>query len=433
MSSNLYQLFEDAMQDFVLVSPQSSIAIGVSGGSDSMALLYCLTKWAKQRAIKLFALTVDHNLRKESRQEAQAVAEWAEKWGVEHQILIWENPEITKGMQAKARKARFDLMLSFCKKHKIEYLALAHHLEDQAETFLMRLARGSGVDGLSAMLPVKEFSGIKIIRPFLKISSQGFKAFLQQNQITWFEDPSNQNHEYQRVRIRKLMPQLDREGLTSQVLAKTAEQMQRVRSLLEHETARRLQKNIVLYQEGYIDVEPEIFKLDEEEIIWRCLKNIIMCVSGLEYPLRLEQLSRLAQSLKDLDQFKGATLSGCRILKVQRDHAFKYRFVREFKKVVSETIIEQSVSFLWDHRFLITISNVEKKLFIRPVGVKLWKELIKDNKIKLLNPIPRLAGIVLPALFDDKDVLLIPHLGYKREHKFYDLKMEIEFNPVYMV
>ena len=135
---------------------ESVVAVGVSGGADSLALALML----KDAGKSVVALTVNHCLRKEAQAEAEYVASLMKKHGIEHHILLWnEGAKIAKGIEEAARVARYKLMFDYCKKHKIKVLATAHHMRDQAETFLLRLQRGSGLFGLSAMLPVTEREG----------------------------------------------------------------------------------------------------------------------------------------------------------------------------------------------------------------------------------------------------------------------------------
>ena len=145
------------------------IAVGVSGGADSLALLWKLNSWAKDNNKKIVALTVDHGLREESAYEANYVAQIAKQWGIEHHILIWEGEKPQTGIEEKARKMRYSLLLNWCKNNNVNALAVAHHLFDQAETFFLRLHRGSGLDGLCGMLPISYMDNIKIIRPLLNV------------------------------------------------------------------------------------------------------------------------------------------------------------------------------------------------------------------------------------------------------------------------
>jgi len=148
----------------------------------------------------IVALTVDHKLRQESTEEALQVQQWMQKWGIPHVILTWEHDGISTDLQNKAREARYQLMTDWCHHHDVRVLMTAHHLEDQVETFLMRLMKGSGLKGLCAMQECVDYNGITIMRPFLQVR----KSALHANVEHWINDPSNDNLQFERVRVRKL-------------------------------------------------------------------------------------------------------------------------------------------------------------------------------------------------------------------------------------
>ena len=153
-----------------------AIAVGVSGGADSLALALLLKEYLPD--IKIVALTVDHKLRPTSLEEALYTKDVMEKFGIEHHILTWKGEKPLTGIEEQARLARYELLTNWCKKNNINYLAIAHHLFDQAETFLMRIQRGSGVLGLSSMEDIVVRDGICILRPLLDISPLMLKEYL---------------------------------------------------------------------------------------------------------------------------------------------------------------------------------------------------------------------------------------------------------------
>ena len=151
------------------------LALAVSGGADSLALLLLAQRWRSARASgpQLLVLTVDHGLRPESAAEARFVGEVASRYGLSFRSLRWEGPAPTAGVEAAARAARYSLLLGAARAEGATHLATAHHRDDQAETFLMRLARGSGVYGLAAMSPDVDRDGIRLVRPLLDVSHEG--------------------------------------------------------------------------------------------------------------------------------------------------------------------------------------------------------------------------------------------------------------------
>ena len=191
------------------------IALAVSGGPDSIAMMFLTSQSKKIKKENVTILTVDHDLRKDSRKEANLVMQNAKKIGFKCKILKWKGLKPTSGIQEAARRSRYDMMLSWCKENNVKKLFLAHHMDDQVETFLMRLSKGSGIDGLSSMSKKSNKENINIIRPFLEIPKVKLVEIANFSKMEWISDPSNSNLSYQRSRIRKLIPILSKEGIDS--------------------------------------------------------------------------------------------------------------------------------------------------------------------------------------------------------------------------
>ena len=288
-------------------------AVGVSGGADSLALALLLQNWCQKRGIRLVALTVDHRLRKESAQEASFVAEVMKKFGIFHQVLVWEGDKPQKGIEEAAREARYDLIASWSQKNQVDVLFVAHHLRDQAETFLMRLQRGSGVDGLACMQDVSYRKGLKIVRPLLSVPPEDLRDFLRKNNLEWVEDPSNQEDDFLRVRVRKILPELyDKIGLTQERLADTAERMSRVRDFFEKQTEDFVCSNVCFYEQSGCSFAWKNWQVLHEEMRLRVLSFLLRKVGKKVYPPRLDDLENLASSLMQ-ENFRGRTLCGCEI------------------------------------------------------------------------------------------------------------------------
>ena len=167
----------------------AKVAVGVSGGADSLALVLLLDELLRPQGRQVIALTVDHGLREESATEAAYVAKLMAEHEIEHHILVWQGEKPSTGIEEAARDARYALLRGWCQANGVEILCVAHHQQDQAETFLMRLQRGSGVTGLCGMAEVNELDGVSIVRPLLNISSECLKNYLQLRNISWVEDP----------------------------------------------------------------------------------------------------------------------------------------------------------------------------------------------------------------------------------------------------
>ena len=212
------------------------VALAVSGGSDSTALMVLFADWLRQRGADPAAhtvLTVDHRLRPKSAAEAEAVAGLAAKLGFPHATLVWEGPKPQTGLQAAAREARYRLMGEHLRAHGIATLLTAHTRDDQAETLLMRLARGSGLDGLAGIAPSARMGPLLVLRPLLDIPKARLRATLEARGIPWIEDPSNQSPAFERTRLRAAGDALAALGLTSDMLALSARRLQRARAALD--------------------------------------------------------------------------------------------------------------------------------------------------------------------------------------------------------
>lgn len=220
----------------------AGLLLAVSGGPDSTALLFLAARWAKslKQKPKLIAATVDHGLRKESKREASDVAKLAKKLGVQHRILHWTGKKPKSGIQQSARRARYGLLAEAALKAGAAHILTAHTLDDQAETVLMRMARGSGIGGLAGMARRTRLDGVVLVRPFLDIPKARLVATLKAARISYAEDPSNIDPKYTRARLRPLMASLVGEGLDARRLAVLAARLRRADAALDAETERVL-------------------------------------------------------------------------------------------------------------------------------------------------------------------------------------------------
>ncbi len=290
------------------------LALGCSGGPDSLALALCLRDWCAVRGHPLTALIVDHRLRLESGAEAARVQARLEQAGIPARVLTLSDAEIPRrSIQAQARAARYARLLDWCQTRGVQHLFLAHHLEDQAETFLLRLARGSGVDGLAAMRPVEHQGGVRLLRPLLDIPKAALAATVVAADMVAENDPGNSNPAFARVRLRQLAPALAAEGLTPARLAATARHMARARDALEQETLLLLRRAARLHPEGCISLSPATFAAAPAEVALRGLSRAVMAAAGRVYPPRFQQLERLHAVLQTIAEGSGCTLAGCMV------------------------------------------------------------------------------------------------------------------------
>ena len=293
----------------------SAIVLAVSGGPDSTALLFLAARWrsALREGPRLLAITIDHRLRPESAAEASAVSVLARRLGVPHRTLRWEGAKPTTGLQEAARHARYRLLAESAVRMKAEHILTAHTLDDQAETMLMRLTRGSGVSGLCGMtrlapVPAGQHAGIVLVRPLLDIPKARLVATLQRAGIAFADDPSNRDPRFTRARLRHLMPMLAREGLDARRLALLARRLQRVEAALEVAVDAAA---AALSQAPWLDRAPVCFNVDQfaclpAEVALRLLgRAVAHCGDG--GPLRLGKLETLHEALANANASPFAT------------------------------------------------------------------------------------------------------------------------------
>ena len=217
-----------------------ALVLAVSGGPDSPALLMLMARWrgALKRGPKLIAVTVDHGLRPASAGEARAVKEFARRLGVPHRTVRWLGKKPASGLQEAARAARYRLLAAAARSVKAGAIVTAHTLDDQAETVLLRMSRGSGLGGLGAMarsspLPANGTQEIMLVRPLLEIPKARLVATLARAEIAFADDASNRDPRFTRPRLREVMPALAREGLDARRLARLAGRLRRAEAAIE--------------------------------------------------------------------------------------------------------------------------------------------------------------------------------------------------------
>ncbi|HET7086920.1 MAG TPA: tRNA lysidine(34) synthetase TilS [Rhizomicrobium sp.] len=295
-----------------------SWAVAVSGGGDSIALMHLLADYAREKKLPApVVLTVDHGLRASSAKDAKRVAAWAKKAGLKVQLLKWRGPKAKTGIEAAAREARYRLMGAWLRKNKVVTLLVGHTEDDQAETFLLRLARGSGLDGLAGMQPrapwpVPAFAGLVLARPLLAFSRAQLRLYLQAKGQGWIEDPMNADASFDRVKVRKAQKALAGAGLTPARIAAAALHLARAREALEIATQAVLQRAARKAQTGIL-IDAGALAAAPRELGLRGLAAVLMTVGSQVYRPRFDSLERLFDQIAGGNFGPGATLHGCRL------------------------------------------------------------------------------------------------------------------------
>lgn len=382
------------------------LAVAVSGGADSLCLTLLADHWARQSGGRMVAVTVDHRLRADSGAEAARVAQWLTARGIEHHILTWDGDKPRAGIQAAARAARYALMEQWCAARGVLHLLLAHHQDDQAETVLLRLGRGSGVDGLAAMAPVSERFSLRLLRPLLTVSRARLAATLVELGQDWIEDPSNRNPIFARARLRARLPELAVDGLTPSRLAATARRMARAADALDDGVAALAARTVDFHAAGYALARADAFADAPAEIALRLLARLVRALGGGDHPPREERVEALYARLCQGGLEGGATLAGCRIVPWRG----RLLFCREAGRMAPPVTLSPGMSECWDGRFRVAVAADA------PPGLRLGglgygaPEAVR----RLLGAMPAAVRATLPAIYDQQGLCAVPHLGYNR-------------------
>jgi len=279
--------------------------------------MHLFADWAKREKVTAPAvLIVDHGLSSGSEKDAARVAQWAQAIGLNANILRWQGRKPASNIEDRARDARYGLLGEWCVRHGATNLFLAHTREDQAETFLLRLGRGSGIDGLSGMrviapLPVPGFTDLRVLRPLLDAGRAELRDYLLERGARWLEDPMNRDTRFARVRIRKALPELEQAGIPARRIVEAAHHLARAREALEAATEEFLGNHARL-DDDFALLDGAALGRAHREIGLRALSAVLMRVAGARYRPRFERLEALFDAILS-GELAARTLSGCRV------------------------------------------------------------------------------------------------------------------------
>ena len=387
--------------------PSKNFVIGLSGGVDSMALLYLIKRFLDQNKsmkINVFPIIIDHNLRVESSSEAENVKSISEGIGFKTTIKKIEKQKPNGNIQNWARENRRELLFESCSDLRAN-LILAHHLDDQAETLYMRLSKNSGLDGLSGMKTITFWNGIFILRPFLTFSKEEIVRYAQKNNINFFEDPSNSLLKYERVRVRQKLIQIKRNKWenVSTDLNNLSIICNNLVTKINFLFQNWLEQNVLLDKCGAIRVNYKstltLFKKSDLYCI-KFFSKIIQTVGGKKYPPKRKQIYELIKALFTKD-YKKQTLGNVYIF-YYKNYIF---FIREKRHLNFNLDITVNKKYIFDGRFIL-ISDVPGKL--------ICSEKMNYNNILANSPFFEFKNLInktIPCLQTLEGKLIKPHLN----------------------
>lgn len=393
--------FAAAMAALGLAPHDGPFAVAVSGGADSLALTLLAADYAKIRAF-----TVDHRLRPGSRGEARAVHAMLTARGIPHEILVPEGEAARRNVEAEARLARYRLLEAACTDTGIRHLLLAHHREDQAETLLLRLARGSGLEGLAAMRPsappLIDPLGPWRHRPLLELPRARLRATVDKAGLAPIEDPSNADPRYLRNRIRRLLAEGILPGLTPARLATTAAHLRRAQKALDIEIDNLLTTSVTVHPSGHATIRRAPFLDVPGEIALRALSRLLAHLSDRPFGPRMAALERLWSALRRKD-FRGATLAGCRILPAGGG---QWLLAREAAAMEPPCNLSVERRGRWDGRFEVRLDRSAGAGWTAgPLAPLSWREIQARFAPSVVQELRLLPGVVRPTIAALRDGL----------------------------
>jgi len=304
--SKIYDEFSNSLKI------KEDLAVAVSGGPDSLALAFLTKCYSLKNKIKVKYYIVDHKLRKESSLEAETVKKILKKINIQCTILNWNGKKPSKNIQARARDKRYSLLATECKKRNIKYLLLGHQLNDLFENFLIRIVRGSGLNGLISFGKNTKYrdQDLNIVRPLMNLEKKDL-VYVSNEVFNFFvKDPSNINENYKRTRIRNLLYSLEKEGLDLKKLELTINNLKDSDKSIKFYVDRNLKKNVVFLKRRNIYILSYNFFDQSHEIIFRSLTNLIQNLGKKYYPVRGKSINELIKKIKK-NSFTKVTLGGC--------------------------------------------------------------------------------------------------------------------------
>lgn len=408
---------QGAIDNFLAPGRFPRLGVAVSGGGDSMALLHLLAG----RGVALHAMTVHHGLRAEADAEVALVARTCAVLAVPHHVLHWRW-DGQGNLQDAARRGRIGLMAERAQALGLTAVALAHTADDQAETFLMRLARGSGVDGLSAMATERQAESILWVRPLLSVRRDALRDHLRVIGQHWAEDASNDDPGYDRIKARRALTLLEPLGLGVERLVETAAMQAEARRVLS-QAAHDLSTAAVRLDRGDVLIAREPYSLAPTETRLRLLAHALCWVSSAVYRPRLSALRALDGAV---ERPVRRALAGCLILA----GATEIRIVREPKSVAAAVALSGGI---WDGRWrmdaLQDVENVRVCGADAPMEIRALGEAgIAECPDWRAGGLPRASVLSSPALWRGQHLIAAPLAGWPAGYAAHLLRDGAEFH-----
>ena len=308
---NLFKRFE---KNFEI---NDNFAVAVSGGPDSLALAFLTKVFSVKNNLKGRYFIVDHKLRKESTKEANTVKKILGDFGINVELLTWNGKKPVSNIQSLARKKRYDLLFSKCKSLNISNLILGHHLDDLFENFFIRMIRGSGLKGLTSLEKKTTFNGINLIRPLLDFEKENLELISKSVFNFFVKDPSNENVNFKRIKIRKIINKFKKSGLEKDKLFLTLNNLRSSNNAMKFYTEQNKKNNSFFDKKNNKLFLNEIFFKQPNEVVLRSFSDFLRIIGGNYFSARGKKIEYILQKISK-DTLKKETLAGCIIQKINQ-------------------------------------------------------------------------------------------------------------------
>ena len=329
------------------------IGLSISGGPDSMALLLLIKEWIRRKSGKITVFHFDHKMRKNSSKEASWLKDFVSKLGIEFYLLKWvRNDELVLNMK-NAREARYEKILELSKKLRVIHLMTAHHFNDNLETYFMRKKRNSCTLGLSSIPKILIKENLQIIRPLLSFSKKRLISTCNFFNVTWIEDSSNLNTQYERPRVRKELAHKTTRQLTK--VKKEFYKIKKSNEIMEKKVRNFFFHYLIFFEYGVFQIDKNKFLKCSLELKIEILKKILTTSSGKIFPPRKSSIINLIKSIQS-SYFLRYTLHSC-LLEINSNKISVFRETANIREV--KKIIPKGKSYLWDNRFFLCSKNVK--------------------------------------------------------------------------
>jgi tRNA(Ile)-lysidine synthase len=418
--------FNNDFDNLLRESMPKKIAIAVSGGVDSIALLYLVSIWALEVDVKLSIFIVNHNLRKEASEEVAYVKSVAKKLGCNFFELSWNCGDNKIALQERARQGRYDLMSDKCHELGIETLLTAHHLDDMLETYLMRVNKKSGTFGLSSAHSFF-YNNVRVLRPLFNFSKTDLVEYLQSKNIQWREDATNKSNLYERNRTRKQIALLTR--AQKDVLKHKVQITNERAALLNKELLAVMAESLQINNYGFAGID--IIKLKEAclDIQIQMLNYVLTIIGGKNTVPRFRSIEKLSSKLEFGEKIN-CSLHGCVVKEINNT-----LWIFREKAAIRDSLEKLSLSQYWDNRFAIPIKEPSIGNYIGRLSFDEYISIKEKIDLKSLAEISdnnhKLILFTLPVIKNVEKVVAIPHIYYYDEFDRNAIK-EVVFRPSFI-